>query len=72
MNLEWQLIETAPKDRDILLAGKYDGIGQSGRWDMQVGRFLANRFPFVGNKGPTHWAKLPNGPDGSPPADSYF
>lgn len=62
---EWQPIETAPKDMPVLLAGQWDGIGQSHKWDIQIGRYLINRFPFVGQRGPTHWMLLPDPPEES-------
>ncbi len=53
----------APRDKPLLLAGRWDGLGQSGDWDIQIGQWLTSRFMFVGNNGPTHWS-LP-----SPPKD---
>ena len=58
----WQPIETAPKNRPIVLAGQWDGFGQSGEWDIQIGTWLINRFPFIGNNAPTHWMPLPEPP----------
>jgi len=51
---DWQLIDTAPKDKDILLAGQW----LSGTWDFHVGRYLVSRWPFVGQGQPTHWKEL--------------
>lgn len=57
--MEWQPIETAPKDRTILLAGKW----MFGEWEITADRYLATRFPFVGgSNGPTHWMPLPDPP----------
>ena len=56
----------APKDRPIILAGQWDGFGQSGAWDIQTGEWLINRFPFVGNNGPTHWMHIPPLPGETP------
>lgn len=71
---EWRPIETAPMDREIILAGRW----QSGRWDMRVGQWLVvQRWPFVGEGQPTHWRPLPSPPaearsaPASPPADRY-
>lgn len=55
---EWKTIDSAPKDRPILLAGRWDGQFQSGNWDYCIGEWLVNRFPFVGESGPTHWKEL--------------
>ena len=54
----WRPIETAPKDRQIILAGQWDGPYQSRAWDIQIGEWLAKRFPWVGHTGPTHWAPI--------------
>ena len=56
--MDWQPIETAPKDQEILLAsrrGRFDPRG----WEIRIGQWLINRFPFVGSGQPTHWAPLP-------------
>lgn len=55
---EWQPIETAPKDEELILAGQW----LSGRWEVRNGRWLANRWPFVGFSQPTHWMPLPTPP----------
>jgi hypothetical protein len=60
---EWQPIETAPKDRPIMLAGQWGGFGQSGEWDIQIGTWLINRFQHVGTDVPTHWMLLPKPPE---------
>ena len=58
---EWQLIETAPHNRPILLAGKWDNFMKPGSWEFGIGQWLVTRFPFIGN-GPTHWMPLPEPP----------
>lgn len=55
MRWNWQPIITAPKDTEILLAGQW----LSGKWDIQMGKFLASRWPYVGQGQPTHWQPLP-------------
>lgn len=61
MNDDWQPIDSAPKDCEIILAGQW----RSGQWEVRSGQWLINRWPFVGEGQPTHWRPLP-----SPPADS--
>jgi hypothetical protein len=58
----WQTIETAPKDREIILAGRW----LSGNWEVRHGSFLATRWPFVGQGMPTHWMDYPEPPDTTP------
>ena len=56
----WQPIETAPKDERILLGGFY----ASGNFDVEVGAwvFTHRRWPYIGDKFPTHWMPLPAPP----------
>lgn len=72
---EWQPIETAPKDKTLLLYGRqvggskddlagWDGnIVASGYWDGIDGSWCVTgstwRGPFIG---PTHWMPLPEPP----------
>ena len=56
---EWKPIETAPKDREIILAGRWS---LTGNWEVKTGQFLVTRWPFVGS-GATHWMPLPSPPD---------
>lgn len=61
--MKWKPIETASKDQEIILAGQWNGFGQSGQWDIKIGRWLVNRFPHIGSTGkPTHWMPLPEPP----------
>jgi hypothetical protein len=54
--MEWRSdMQNAPKDRNIMLAGQW----LSGEWDVQIGQWLVNRFPFVGQGQPTRWAEVP-------------
>jgi len=55
---EWQPIETAPKDGEILLSGQW----LSGTWEVRIGRWLVHRWPFVGEGQPTYWMPLPDPP----------
>ena len=54
----WQPISTAPKDRELLLAGQWN---LTGNWDIQIGQWLINRFPFIAD-GPHYWMPLPPHP----------
>lgn len=61
--MDWQPIETAPKDgADILLGAFYD----SGHWDVVLGRWQSWRrlpgWPPCGRTYPTHWMPLPAPP----------
>ncbi len=56
---EWQPIETAPKDREIILAGQWL---MTGGWEVRSGQWLATRWPFVGQGQPTLWQPLPPPP----------
>ncbi|URC15577.1 hypothetical protein DB2_75 [Octadecabacter Antarctic DB virus 2] len=51
---QWQPIETAPKDKEILLFGRW----LSGNIEVRQGKFLATRWPFVGQGQPTQWMLL--------------
>lgn len=65
--MEWQLIETAPTDHDILIWDKemkqcVVGSGRPGRW------FVADTYGFCEDgwiSGASHWRELPEGPDGN-------
>ncbi len=50
----WLPISTAPRDREILLRGAW----LSGRHEIRLGRYLATRWPFVGEGQPTDWMPL--------------
>lgn len=65
--MEWKPIESAPKDREIILAGQW---ALSGNWDVKVGQYLATRWPFVGERQPSHWMPLPPPPTPEPPQQS--
>lgn len=54
----WQPISTAPKDRVILLAGRF----LSGAWEVISGEWLVTRWPYVGQGQPSHWQPLPEPP----------
>lgn len=61
---QWQPIETAPKDRDILLQN-YEGIFQ-GKWDQDDKKFRPLFMDYHGcgccggdNPQPTQWMELP-------------
>ena len=57
--MEWRAIDTAPKDgSEVILAGKW----LSGKWEVRPGRYLATRWPYVGQGQPTHWMPLPTPP----------
>jgi len=62
MNEDWQLIETAPKDREILVWR--DGWGRHiAKWDQQEDEGfyrLAQGGCIL--CGPTHWQSLPDPP----------
>jgi hypothetical protein len=61
----WQPIETAPKDREILLYGKRrftDGIAQ-GAWNSGGAMHLPHWMGDVTQ--PTHWMPLPSPPSGA-------
>ena len=60
--MEWKAIETAPKDREVILAARYE---KSGVWDIQIGAWLEykSRWPYVGQYHPTHWQPLPDPPN---------
>ena len=65
--MEWQPIETAPKDRPILLAawvaaGPYYVL-EVGWWEEDGGHWA-----FGSEGDPTHWMTLPSPPDQSGPA----
>ena len=66
--LEWKPIETAPKDRKVLLWGKYwsDEMGffphpLIGMWSQNQDRWETN---FNCGCRPTHWTELPAAPQG--------
>lgn len=58
---EWQPIETAPKDRAILVYGlRYSGEGY-----QEVTHWYSDRWPIEWMEGyhtPTHWQPLPDPP----------
>ena len=55
----WRPICTAPKDRDLQLAGQW----LSGHWEVRCGRYLVTRWPYVGQEQPTKWKPLSAPPD---------
>lgn len=60
MNTSWQTMETAPKDRHILLAIPVN-TRMIGIWDIHSNNFIdQNGFPI---EIPTHWHELPELPD---------
>ena len=60
--MEWQPIETAPKDEMLLLAGELDGPGdwriKIGYWDEDLQRFKI----FGASWEPSRWMPLPDPP----------
>lgn len=65
--MEWQPIETAPKDRRVLLWGRYwNGVDKFqhpliGIWDPNVGRWIIpGEFRFGVH--PSYWMPLPPPP----------
>ena len=62
----WRLIETAPKDRAILVAWKAkDGawLIWNGRWVGELGCWCSAHTPAYSILGaPTHWMPLPEPP----------
>lgn len=73
MNVEWQNIETAPKDRDILMYCKRAGVVR-GRWKDDL--HAKTPRPYWGNDReylfgvratredqPTHWTPLLTAPE---------
>lgn len=70
----WQLIETAPKVRDILLWGKYWSDSQGDMSGPMIGRWWNDRWEVWSHGGPfgvrpTIWRDLPGLPRKPPPAD---
>lgn len=78
MNVTWQPIDTAPKDRDIIVCGRYDGPCVV-RWNEYTRRWrgVFQGFPAIQGQGDTwteyhetgpvtHWMPMPN-----PPKDLY-
>lgn len=62
----WQPIETAPKDRAILIAGQFEA---DGRWLMGTGRWreafedeLSGQWSWTWHARATHWQPLPAPP----------
>lgn len=66
--LNWQKIETAPKNQFVLLARRAGYVTQE--WDYQVGQFTEgyhDRWDTIGNDAfdtqPEYWCPLPNAPE---------
>ena len=60
--MEWQPIETAPKDEMLLLAGEFDCQGdwriKVGYWDEDTKKWKV----FGASWTPSHWMPLPDPP----------
>ena len=60
--MEWQPIETAPKDEIVMLAAEMDGPGdwriKLGYWDEEIGRWKIWGASWV----PSRWMPLPPPP----------
>lgn len=67
MNMEWQPIETAPKDGRLILIAKEDATNWHNvfvaYWDDETVEFKFHREGYVRN--PTHWMPLPPPPTGA-------
>lgn len=73
---DWKPIETAPKDRMILLGGGKWGSGEeadsaivTGHWREKTGRWIStlcecDNYFLDAESPPTHWMQLP-----APPGD---
>lgn len=57
--IDWQPIETAPRDRDFLA---YIGNGYIGRARFLNGKFFTADNLGFGDTEPTHWMPLPEPP----------
>lgn len=70
--MEWQPIETAPKDGTVLLLGEFrDGEARAfvGRFGLKTGAHLIASWlsiPGYFQRIPTHWMPLPDPPCHSP------
>jgi hypothetical protein len=65
--MEWQPIETAPEERDVLISGWNDDTPNSGRWVALSIFDLINMKWMNPEKTstfypPTHWMPLPEPP----------
>jgi len=65
--MEWQPIDSAPKDRTAIILGKKGEKSQQGRWygDGPLGGFCSDNGgegTFEGDNIPTHWMPLPPPP----------
>lgn len=59
--MEWQTIETAPKEKDILVYTKYGiKIGMDCADEGKKRKFLDQNNSFIGAA--THWMQLPDPP----------
>jgi hypothetical protein len=61
--MEWQPIETAPKDERRFLACNQDGVVIIGRL-VNSKHFAADSWAGIKNTVPTHWMPLPEPPRG--------
>jgi hypothetical protein len=60
---QWRPIKDAPRDEEILLAGKNQNQVID-KWEIKLGKWLYDRFPFVGGSGqPTHFMPLQQPPE---------
>ena len=55
----WQPIESAPKDRNIIIYFT-SGIKESTHWDHYYNNWYAQSSDYIGQ--PTHWQELPEDP----------
>ena len=60
--MQWRKIETAPKDRDILVCQKQNGIIRTARGVDEYGNWKTGYSPMSILVGVTHWMPLPDPP----------
>lgn len=54
--MDWQSIDTAPKDTNVLMAWRYDGV-----WEIKSGWAGSTRGGWLDGQA-THWLPLPAPP----------
>lgn len=59
---DWQPIDTAPRDRDILVCQKQNRIIKTARGVDEYGRWRTGCGPMCILVGATHWMPLPEPP----------
>lgn len=65
--MNWQSIETAPKDGRRILLGYADSYAEEGCWRPacamgSAGWYSSSDMPYTNVKHPTHWMPLPPPP----------